>query len=194
MVAIKVTKQVDTERILAGRAIIDPLAEETHSSRSLPVSRVRRLLHLLRLRGGTVVDFFRLPLSLGGSTGALLQRAHAFAWRFWGERCGWCANVVRGRSLLVVVVDCRRYWRGLGVRVSLLLLLWWRRGGTVVDYFRLLPLSLGGSTGALLQRAHAFAWSFWGERCGWCANVVRVGSLLVVVVDGCRCGAVVLSE
>ena len=46
MVAIKVTKQVDTERILAGRAIIDPLAEETHSSRSLPVSRVRRRLRL----------------------------------------------------------------------------------------------------------------------------------------------------
>ena len=42
MVAMKVTKQVVTERILAGRAIIDPLAEETHSSRSLPVSRVRR--------------------------------------------------------------------------------------------------------------------------------------------------------
>ena len=42
MVAMKVTNQVVTERILAGRAIMDPLAEETHSSRSLPVSRVRR--------------------------------------------------------------------------------------------------------------------------------------------------------
>ena len=76
MVAMKVTNQVVTERILAGRAIMDPLAEETHSSRSLPVSRVSRPRLLSRRRDGTVVDYFRLPLSLGGSTGALLQRAH----------------------------------------------------------------------------------------------------------------------
>jgi hypothetical protein len=92
----------------------NPLVEETHSSRSLPVSRVSRLLRLSRLQDGTVVDYFRLPLSLGGSTGALLQRAHAFAWSFGGEQCGWCANVVRDGSCLVVVVDCRLYWRGLG--------------------------------------------------------------------------------
>ena len=84
MVAMKVTNQVVTERILAGRAIMDPLAEETHSSRSLPVSRVSRPRLLSRRRDGTVVDYFRRPLSLGGSTGALLQRAHAFAWRFGG--------------------------------------------------------------------------------------------------------------
>ena len=39
VVAIKVTKQVATERILAGREIIDPLAEETHSSRSRSLPR-----------------------------------------------------------------------------------------------------------------------------------------------------------
>ena len=105
MVAMKVTNQVVTERILAGRAIMDPLAEETHSIRSLPVSRVRRPRLLSRLRDGTVVDYFRLPLSVGGSTSALLQRAHAVAWRFEGERCCWCSNVFRGGSLLVVVDD-----------------------------------------------------------------------------------------
>ena len=101
MVAMKVTNQVVTERILAGRAIMDPLAEETHSSRSLPVSRVRRPRLLSRCRDGTVVDYFRLPLSLGGSTSALLQRAHAVAWKFEGELCCWGANVVRGGVFLL---------------------------------------------------------------------------------------------
>ena len=183
MVAMKVTNQVVTERILAGRAIMDPLAEETHSSRSLPVSRVSRPRLLSRRRDGTVVDYFRLPLSLGGSTSALLQRAHAVAWKFEGERCCWGANVVRGGSLLVVFVNGRRYWRGLGVRVRRLLLLRRCRGGTVFDYFRL-PLGFGGSTSALLQKAHAVAWRFEGERCCWCVNVFRGGSLLVVVVHG----------
>ena len=127
MVSVKVTKHgtapgvfagrisinplTEETRILAGRAIVDPLAEETHSRRSLPVSRVRRPRLLSRLRDGTVVDYFRRPLSLGGSTGALLQRAHAFAWRFGEERCCWCANVVRGGSLLVVFAkSCRSYF------------------------------------------------------------------------------------
>ena len=82
--------------------------------------RVRRLLLRRRLRGGTVIDRFWRPRRLGGSTGALLQRAHAVAWRFWGERCCRCTDVVRGGRLLVVV-DGRLCWRGLAVRVRRLL-------------------------------------------------------------------------
>ena len=84
----------------------------------------------------------------------VLQRAHAGAWRFWVERCCLRTSVVRGGRLLVVVVDCHLCWRCRGVGVRRLLLRRRLRSGTVVSHVRR-PLNRGGSTSALLQRAHA---------------------------------------